>query len=280
MAVAPKSRMVYTVDERLLLCRICLDPWLKREPKVLSCQHTYCRNCINHFRGYYTVDCPLCRGSTALPSANVDHLPDHFLAKPLIKFPIEEAEQMRCKVHNEKVIMPPLVCIKCKTKVHCCQCLDEDHSSKTCKIRSYDNLFKDIKLKRQRFIGNLNFNYLYFKGYMTETNDDFKANEQLLKDSVNLKFRCLKKKLDEYSSYKLNILNNLIKRIENVFIDENVEKELAEVKKTTIKLSEKPSLNLEFCLHFKTIDSANIKEGYTVETKKQIFNICQNIEEL
>ena len=50
-----------------LKCAICLEKF--KEPKVLPCQHKYCKTCLERLvttdgRGNYEVTCPECRRKT------------------------------------------------------------------------------------------------------------------------------------------------------------------------------------------------------------------------
>jgi hypothetical protein len=45
-------------------CSICFEPFddIKRVPKLLPCQHSFCEKCINDLvRGPVSIDCPICR---------------------------------------------------------------------------------------------------------------------------------------------------------------------------------------------------------------------------
>ena len=56
-------------------CSICLEGF--KNPKVLSCFHAYCLQCIQAFDGTETIKCPLCRQLTCIPVGGVDELPDY-----------------------------------------------------------------------------------------------------------------------------------------------------------------------------------------------------------
>ena len=61
-----------------LECSICLAGYQK--PKLLSCLHVYCLECIRNFSqggGTGPIKCPLCRQLTALPEEGVETLPDY-----------------------------------------------------------------------------------------------------------------------------------------------------------------------------------------------------------
>ena len=58
-----------------LECSICLA--YHKEPKVLSCFHVFCLQCIKTFDGMETIKCPLCRQLTYVPEGGVQELPDY-----------------------------------------------------------------------------------------------------------------------------------------------------------------------------------------------------------
>ena len=62
-------------------CSICSEPY--REPKVLSCFHCFCRDCIELLRvqkrGFnFKFHCPECRRDATIPDDDVSKLPDAF----------------------------------------------------------------------------------------------------------------------------------------------------------------------------------------------------------
>lgn len=71
-----------------ITCPLCLDTF--DDPRVLSCQHTYCRKClealISRSRGTSpTITCPECRKSTEVPVEGVQELPAAFKLNRLIQ---------------------------------------------------------------------------------------------------------------------------------------------------------------------------------------------------
>ena len=66
------ERMASGVEKQVsqhLECAVCLERL--KEPKMLSCQHTYCRECLEELlntdgrrRNVYEIKCPECRKKT------------------------------------------------------------------------------------------------------------------------------------------------------------------------------------------------------------------------
>jgi len=90
-AVGGGVRLAQEIHDEFLVCKICLDSY--RNPKCLSCLHTFCEQCIdNHvnsessykkYSDYREFTCPLCRKRTQLPVGGVKKLPDNFLVSSL-----------------------------------------------------------------------------------------------------------------------------------------------------------------------------------------------------
>jgi len=71
---------------RPLECAKCLERL--KEPKVFSCQHTYCKRCLERLvttngRGNYEVTCPECRRKTEV--RNREEILVYYLASALIE---------------------------------------------------------------------------------------------------------------------------------------------------------------------------------------------------
>ena len=67
-----------------LECAICLETF--KEPKVLTCQHSYCKTCLERLvtadgRGNYGITCPECRQKTQV--INVDTAHGHYVDEAL-----------------------------------------------------------------------------------------------------------------------------------------------------------------------------------------------------
>ena len=68
------------------LCEYCKNVY--QDPRILSCLHSYCLQCINkiHVQGTTSITCPSCNHPTPLPDGGVASLPTNIRLK-------EEAEQ-------------------------------------------------------------------------------------------------------------------------------------------------------------------------------------------
>ena len=74
------------VLEKHITCPVCLEVF--KEPKTLSCLHTYCRECVNKLiqarATYGDIQCPECRGVVPVYEKDADKFPTSFLMNSLI----------------------------------------------------------------------------------------------------------------------------------------------------------------------------------------------------
>ena len=76
---------VRSVLEREITCALCLD--IFQDPKKLTCDHVFCKGCLEHLakRNVTTaISCPECRKLTELPNGVVKDLPTAFHMNRLI----------------------------------------------------------------------------------------------------------------------------------------------------------------------------------------------------
>ncbi|XP_035692660.1 keratin, type I cytoskeletal 9-like [Branchiostoma floridae] len=105
-----ESKLLNRLSEDFLECQICLQPY--RRPKVLSCLHSFCQQCLKELLKKQKVktelDCPTCRRKTLLPGGGVAELKDNFFVESL-----KDTVDVHKKLTNEG---ESLVCGSCETK--------------------------------------------------------------------------------------------------------------------------------------------------------------------
>ncbi|XP_019639205.1 PREDICTED: keratin, type I cytoskeletal 9-like [Branchiostoma belcheri] len=105
-----ESKLLNRLSEDFLECQICLQPY--RRPKVLSCLHFFCQQCLEEFLKKQKVktelDCPTCRNKTVLPDGGVAELKDNFFVESL-----RDTVDVHKKLANEG---ESLVCGSCEAK--------------------------------------------------------------------------------------------------------------------------------------------------------------------
>ena len=83
-------------------CEHCKNVY--QDPRILSCLHSYCLQCINKVQGTTSITCPSCNHPTPLPDGGVASLPPNIRLK-------EEAEQV--KVLQQLISTPLPLCESC-----------------------------------------------------------------------------------------------------------------------------------------------------------------------
>ena len=59
-------------------CAVCLEHLLDRNPRFLSCHHSFCQQCIQRLTNNDHVSCPICRAVTAVPNNDITNLQMNF----------------------------------------------------------------------------------------------------------------------------------------------------------------------------------------------------------
>ena len=121
-----------------LECSLCQDQFTEtNQPKLLTCQHTFCKSCLQRWLRQQTgrgLSCPNCREITECPNNNIDRLPSNLAHKRLgdilkahgrsNKDPdLESKEQNVCKRH---VILVKFYCEPCEICI-CSECAIMEH---------------------------------------------------------------------------------------------------------------------------------------------------------
>ena len=117
MSMAESSLTSLTDD--FLTCTICFE--IFSDPKILSCLHTFCRNCLeNHQQKQHekkrSIQCPVCRQISPLSSGQISNLKGNFYIQNLIEF----SESFR----DKKCTFCPLVGTESPASSQCLTCRD------------------------------------------------------------------------------------------------------------------------------------------------------------
>ena len=80
-----------------LACPVCFQVF--RNPKYLSCYHSYCEGCLEKIQNQSRITCPECRKETAVPVGGVKELPSNFFINRLVDELI-----LKCKVEGQKEV--------------------------------------------------------------------------------------------------------------------------------------------------------------------------------
>lgn len=148
------------INDEFLTCKICYEHY--KEPKSLSCLHTFCEECIEQHVGaqrsykytdYREFSCPICRKKTVIPSGGCRKLADNFLISNLNELMLSKKPSKIpycdiCKIINARERDATSQCVECQ-KHMCAPCVQ--FHSRT-KITSHHSIFeldieKDIMCK-------------------------------------------------------------------------------------------------------------------------------------
>ena len=87
-----------------LACPVCFQVF--RNPKFLSCYHSYCEDCLEKMQKQSRITCPECRKETVIPAGGVKELPNNFFINRLVdefipKCTVDSEEEVNCEKCDE-----------------------------------------------------------------------------------------------------------------------------------------------------------------------------------
>ena len=62
----------------IYLCAVCMEHLLDRNPRYLSCHHSFCQQCLQQLINNGQLSCPICRAVTAVPNNDITKLTMNF----------------------------------------------------------------------------------------------------------------------------------------------------------------------------------------------------------
>ena len=95
----------------LFECSVCLSDLLDRSPRILSCLHTFCTECLQQLIQNKKINCPTCREVTELKTDDVKELKVNFNLRQM-------KEQMEGQKEKEQKEQSP--CVKAKSLCQIC----------------------------------------------------------------------------------------------------------------------------------------------------------------
>ena len=101
----------------LFECSVCLESLINKQPRLLSCGHTFCTPCLQQLSEGNTVNCPKCRSPTRLPPRGVPALPKNIDISKMREREQEISSRneyycQMCRKRNAKVEFLCTVCPK------------------------------------------------------------------------------------------------------------------------------------------------------------------------
>ena len=127
-------------------CAVCLENMLTRNPRLLSCHHSFCTDCLNQLVNNGSVQCPTCREETEVPNNDVNLLKANFM--------LQQMKDHLDEINSKKTVLCQL-CLtenatsKCLECLHllCRECKNQHH-----KIETFQN-HKIYKLCKKHLEG-------------------------------------------------------------------------------------------------------------------------------
>ncbi|CAF4606786.1 unnamed protein product [Rotaria sp. Silwood2] len=132
--------------EHLITCPICHEPF--KDPRILPCSHTYCRECIKHIASTNTdqFECPLRDGFVILKK-DINSLPFNQEMRDLVELygkqnNLTYYEKQSCSIHinlsaliqelnrctNCRLVKAQYACDKCENEKFCSTCYETVHA--------------------------------------------------------------------------------------------------------------------------------------------------------
>ena len=123
--------MAESHNSDLYNCDICMGNMLERNPKMLSCHHTFCAQCLSKVMKQGIIKCPTCRSKTDVAGGDITKLPVNFI---LLKVKEHCDKVLSSKVTLCQICKATIAILKCQ---ECSQFLCEGCSQKHDKLKTF-----------------------------------------------------------------------------------------------------------------------------------------------
>lgn len=119
----------FFIPEDLLECSICVHVYIDNDPRILSCQHTFCFKCLEKLAGGKTcIPCPECRQSYQIPNNDVKKIPKNLTCMKIMNG--ISVHKNVCKKHGQE---GSLFCLNHNESNICSDCFFDCHLD--CKVK-------------------------------------------------------------------------------------------------------------------------------------------------
>ena len=105
-------------------CSVCLGSLINKQPRLLSCGHTFCTPCLQKLPRGNTVYCPKCRSPTRLPPAGVQALPKNIDISKMREREQELSARNEhfCQMCRKRDAKIEYICTSCPKRLICKAC--------------------------------------------------------------------------------------------------------------------------------------------------------------
>lgn len=250
----------FRINQDELICAICLVSMVERDPRMLNCQHTYCLQCLRCLESEKKIFCPLCKKVTVIPKDGIDKLPTNLLMNSLEIIP---GDNEICLKHKKNIIKPIFYCKKCKIKVNCSDCIEEDHSNVNCNLIPH-KIIKELNGKCKKSIEKQRKKDKTKMKLLLNTIFDYKRNCNKLIDN---KFNEIERKIKRYFNKREVYYNQFNCHDEDIFLKEKqIFDYLDKLSNENIIVNNLPELSLDI-----NLEIVNTPEKIQRFTKKLNF---------
>ncbi|KFP74713.1 Tripartite motif-containing protein 59, partial [Acanthisitta chloris] len=224
--------------EEELTCAICYSIFV--DPRVLTCSHTFCRNCLkglieqlDNFSLWRRLKCPSCRTLVEIPAAGAESLPINFALKAVIEKWQQEGPSgvPTCPEHHKQPLN--IYCLLDR-KLVCGQCLTigQHHGHpiddlQSAYLKAKETCGKLQEELRDRHWKHVFLRYMLLKERKCQCQTAVLGEKEVvvqyfkkLSDTLELKKQALLTALDELNSHIMEEYEPLIEQVQNMKLEQ------------------------------------------------------------
>ncbi|CAD5114620.1 unnamed protein product [Dimorphilus gyrociliatus] len=238
----------YTINKSELVCAICVESWVERDPRTLPCQHTFCLGCLKQLKTSHSIECPICRRKVNVPNRDVSFFPKSLLLSAIEK---TRTEDELCSDHQKQAFKPLLSCKTCMKTNLCNDCLEQDHSGDRCCIVTLSSLQNGMASFQNKF-----------KALIDKQREKDKRAQHLLvteidrvnsdcRSKIDSYFDTMRRKLKKYFDKKDKKLKFSANENEFLFLNEKeIEKRMTILLKEPLPVIDSPTISYSNIINF------------------------------
>ncbi|CAD5124858.1 unnamed protein product [Dimorphilus gyrociliatus] len=221
MAESADNNKSYELNADYFDCPVCSDSWLSKDPRVLPCQHTLCKECLGKLEhkecvGFDyiedVINCPVCRLTVVWPERGIDGFPKNLVASNVtISKKLDQVNNLNCDKHGLEIIF---VCCFCSNIPICRKCWKNHENHK---LKVYEDYIKSKNFKDKCNEALEQFKQHFDKSYSNLALNDDRVEKIISRAIHQVKESCIqsRKKAIENINERLEILKQVANDKEN-----------------------------------------------------------------